>query len=659
MISYSDYVLAERPWAYWPLNDPSLYYVSSDSQTLIDVSGNNRHLTAKHSDKIAYQRPIPTISNIPNFPSDSLPVRGLQIMGGADVTMSNIVSESGNGYVYLGSGLDAHSNDVIKENPYISHQLFRRKVRAEFLIGLPLAPAPQPSGCGLSSYAILSIGGLVLWMNTIWFKACGNCSCEMMASWLSLSYTCQKTYHYPSGSPSYSTNFNHTIWSSGYLIGADNQLVCTTPTNCSHVSEAAGTGFINKSRRFIFEIEYIDDLNMVFFIGINNSAPIRIDASFPSGIVYEMEHLVSNKFLYTSFYTDISLISITSAISNLSVYYDKEISNDYINASWHALTNPYVAGVCLDTVEISDNLFSNIDQTAIPNTLVMQLDSLLVRGISHKKFYHIGAETIDGGSRITLYIGELENEKYTQNYWVPDYKIGDVISLEGSTQPGLNGCWRVEDLGFNSVVFTTNTPFVDETGYFVAKRAPVGGGVWSRNAAFMYSSSASILGNGVTFNDTNKSVATATLSGGSSVVWKKNLKRPPGHYLGTDVDYPIAHWTILGDHLSFILVIGYKQNPRTHSRILVFGDFNDPNDNVLKTILIGYGFTGDDIGDVGFNKIFEYLMPTFSDNGTLQLGLRSHQPSGIGWIYSDRQGNVDYLHGTKDCGQHQYPILLP
>jgi len=78
------------------------------------------------------------------------------------------------------------------------------------------------------------------------------------------------------------------------------------------------------------------------------------------------------------------------------------------------------------------------------------------------------------------------------------------------------------------------------------------------------------------------------------VIWKRNFKRNSSHYLGEDIDFNTAHWTIVGDHLRFILVIAYKQNPRTHSRILVFGDIVDVNDDKLKTILVGY--TNDQMG---------------------------------------------------------------
>jgi hypothetical protein len=220
----------------------------------------------------------------------------------------------------------------------------------------------------------------------------------------------------------------------------------------------------------------------------------------------------------------------------------------------------------------------------------------------------------------------------------------------------LIGCWRIERLLENGISFTTNQHFDDESGYFIVKRAPIGGGAWSRNRNSVYSSSSSTLDSQLSVSDKSSTVTTVS-SGNQSVIWKRNFKRNSSHYLGEDIDFNTAHWTIVGDHLRFVLVIAYKQNPRTHSRILVFGDIVDVNDDKLKTILVGY--TNDKMGDVGFNKIFEYPIYSFSDKGILQLGLKSHQPSGIGWIYSNSAGEVDYLHGTRDCGQHQYPIPYP
>lgn len=181
-------------------------------------------------------------------------------------------------------------------------------------------------------------------------------------------------------------------------------------------------------------------------------------------------------------------------------------------------------------------------------------------------------------------------------------------------------------------------------------------GAWVRDHNFIYHSSQSELDSEMMVYDVNKTYSIVS-SKNRTVFWKKLMKYDSKHYLGEDVDSSTAHWTILGNHLRFIWVMAYKQNPKAHSRILAFGDFNDLNDGQTKTFLIGYNTTF--IGDVGFNKMFEYFESTFSDQGILQLSIKSQQPSGIGWLHSNKIGELDYLHGTKDCGQHRYPIPSP
>lgn len=89
MISYSDLVLAEKPWAYWPLNDVSVAHIYDENQYLIDVSGNNHHLSIDkdHLGSVIGQSvfvpgEILSFDTPPSLvPKDSLPIRGLKVLG--------------------------------------------------------------------------------------------------------------------------------------------------------------------------------------------------------------------------------------------------------------------------------------------------------------------------------------------------------------------------------------------------------------------------------------------------------------------------------------------------------------------------------------------------------------------------------------------------
>lgn len=180
MSSYSDYVLAERPWAYWPLNDHSAGLVG-ENQYLIDVSGNSRHLSA--SPNIVFQS---IISQNGSFPSDSIPIRGIKVNGSTANQGFGFLGE--NTSLYLSTGLDAHVNDVYPENTFISHQLFRKKIKAEFLIDGNILAAQQVGSCSIGRYPIFNIGGMSLWMNTTYYTPCDSCPCVQGASFLTMNY---------------------------------------------------------------------------------------------------------------------------------------------------------------------------------------------------------------------------------------------------------------------------------------------------------------------------------------------------------------------------------------------------------------------------------------------------------------------------------------
>ena len=313
------------------------------------------------------------------------------------------------------------------------------------------------------------------------------------------------------------------------------------------------------------------------------------------------------------------------------------------------------------TITISDNTQGSRILSSLPNSAAQQLDTLLIRGSSQRTFSTITVEPLgNGNTEIALWINTDDIEYSPGSEVLHDFSIGDIISIDGVVQEGINGSWRIERIGQTSIYFTVvGEDYADETGYFLIKRAPVGGGAWSRNSNREFISLSSTLDEKMIINDIDKNSSSLTLkSDANQIIFLRRFhKRSSSHYLGGDLEYDKVHWTIIGDNLRFVFVVAYKQNPRAHCRIIVFGDVFDVNDDTLKTMLIGY--ISNQMGDVGFNKIHEYFDSVFSDKGILQLTSKNHQPSGIGWVYSNAIGEIDYLHGTKDCGQHQYPIPYP
>lgn len=121
MISYSDYVLAQKPWGYWPLNDNSLTVYNED-HTIIDCSGNEKHLTAKN-ERITYNVQMPAHLH------DSLPLTGVTVSPSEGFNSSSFPSG------FLIYGYHSHINDVEPEYTGwgYSHYLWRKRRRIEML----------------------------------------------------------------------------------------------------------------------------------------------------------------------------------------------------------------------------------------------------------------------------------------------------------------------------------------------------------------------------------------------------------------------------------------------------------------------------------------------------------------------------------------------
>lgn len=138
---------------------------------------------------------------------------------------------------------------------------------------------------------------------------------------------------------------------------------------------------------------------------------------------------------------------------------------------------------------------------------------------------------------------------------------------------------------------------------------------------------------------------------------RRNLKRASSHWQ-PDSRQSRPEWTIIGDDKRFYIAIGYKQNPKTHSHLIVFGDIQDWADDEWKTMLLGY--VDLNIGNPGFNGVFAYSEWSILPSGHLLC--QSDLPgthSDSRWIRSDSGGDYDYIEAKADSGQRIYPIPVP
>lgn len=411
-------------------------------------------------------------------------------------------------------------------------------------------------------------------------------------------------------------------------------------------------GSFISGKRIISDVEWIDDRNVILSVVIDGAFVIEREMTTLPELDDQNHH---RRFSNDQWF---SIAILDGTVSNLSVCYEKELTSDYIEKSWNALSTVFLPHSFPSLIEMSDNVdFCGI-LSDLPNSALHQFDTLLVRGCSQRFFSLMETSLLgNGNTEICLWLNTIDfdtNGSYLQH----DFSIGDVIYIDGFAQNELNGCWTVEKLGQTSVYFSTVGVFNGEEGYFLIKRPPIGGGAWLKNNNEYYSNF-STLNKKLIIDDKGKTSTSLSIKdqNDSTVYLRRFFKRPSTHIWGGDLGLNRIQWLILGDHLRFILVVAYKQNPKSHCRIIGFGDFTDLNDDTLKTLLIGY--SSDEMGDVGYNKIFEFFSPIFTEKGFLELKIRNRQPSGIGIIHSNKNGVVDYLIGSKDCGLHRYPVLKP
>jgi|PlaIllAssembly_1097288.scaffolds.fasta_scaffold00001_2 hypothetical protein len=201
--------------------------------------------------------------------------------------------------------------------------------------------------------------------------------------------------------------------------------------------------------RIIGDIEWIDDRNLIVTVVVDGA--IAVNRNLVTLPAY------TSPTLYYRFQDDNwnRVAVFGGTVSNLSVNYEKELTQEYVEKTWQALSTPFIPYTSPMLTTISDNVMTSRILSSPPNSAAQQLDTLLVRGLSHRMFTVITAEPLgNGNSEIGLWLNTTDIEYGGGSEIVHDFIIGDMIYIDGIVQDGLNGCWRVERLGQTSIYFT-------------------------------------------------------------------------------------------------------------------------------------------------------------------------------------------------------------
>lgn len=658
MISYSDYILANRPWAYWPLNDPKLD-IYNETRLLMDITGNERHLSLSNHLIAGYTKALPFF--------DSVPIRGIRA-GHVDADSVMPMCYENPSKIWLASG--DHLNDVSPERTTVSHKKWEWRIRSEFLMST--VPIAMTNGkCVPMMYPIIMVGGVSLWMRTIWYMPCSNsnCGCVSGASNLILASNARTHCYNISGNITIKASSLPLYWFP-YFINYEGEIVQTgRDTYAGPLYDSKGTGMFIKDRRVIIDFTYINNKTLIVSAIIDDgvNAYSIIDTTL---VLPEEPHFdYWGQACYTSFFNETFLSSLSiyggPIISNLSVYYNNTfpLTYDYLARSWQALKTTYQPESDSNIGQLSDNVNTSRIVNIHPNSMLAQFDTVLCRGTSHRLITNLTATNNNGQSVIRLMLPH--SFVLTEELPLHDFIIGDLISLQGSSQ-NLNGIWRIEAIDTSSVSFSLPGSFNNETGLLLVKRPPIGGGAWEKTqneSQIYYKSSTSQIETAILVDDISKSSSmlrildTTTMAQSNALFLKRNLKRPSHHYQA-DTRQTRPEWTIIGDDKRFFFAIAYKQNPKDHTHLIVFGEIKDWLTDEWRTMLVGY--VNETIGNVGTNALFAYPEWSILESGHLLCqSKKTIDSSDAVWISSDVDGDYTYLRGTHDCGLRIYPIPIP
>lgn len=609
---YSDYVLGNKPFAYWPLNDdpPATSYTGN----VYPLNVGEGHIPLQ-----AYYNPsAPTLFHSQSLSAlnDSIPLKGMTVSQRASSSLYPVYNS--NSVSYQGS---------LQNSLGILSQSF------EFILQ-GNAPQAGVSGgaCVPLYYPVTKFGGLTLWLETEY--AAINSVCTTIGSRFLLTWD---------------VIYRDSVSASQYIAAS-----------VVHTFPFLGVGMIRQLYRVYCHVTLTSDTSLTLTVIVNTSDN-PLSQTIPITFSWNGSYYPYN--IRTSLYNIVPVLG-NCTIGNFSCWYNRPIPpDDYFDDSWTALNTPPSSTTPeVWTTHLNNQSMTTQEANKMPNCITHQFDTVLCRGMSHRLFKDItSTDNGDGTSTVRLL---LHTYSGYPNIVCHDFQIGDTVELGGANQSALNGHWIVSAIDFTSVSFIASGTFSSETsGLKVIKRPAIGFGSWRKEAAGNFSQYYVFGTNHAVRLDDTSSTATKLIMINRSTqqqslhVWlRKNLKRDSFHWQ-PDREPSRIEFSVFGDGQRFIFVQGYKQTPKAHSHIVVFGTLQNWADEETKEMLLG--FSTQDIGNVGENLLFMYPRVNALITGIHTAQADRRFVSGARMIGLDDTNTYKTLIGSADFGHHMYPINIP
>lgn len=605
MLSYSDYILALKPWSYCRLNEPSGNNIYCDSSKngnhvysgytidgALPSATNRQYVSFTGEPDIAGIKPLysSVSSSVESQPSQNRPQIHIPILRTSfPVRYSaaeniNVAEEWGE-VIINGSQLTPNINACYQTNIETVLTLGPIRVFTETVTG---CTNNNPT---LQSFR-LYIG--LYYMNSFWD---GNYT-QLRRDFLQVFYLTPPT-----------TTFRLTV---GIKQTDYNSAIISVAINGEHLEDSPKTVTLSQE-------DYFDLWN-------------------------------HNSYGFCAIHGD-------TTFSNLSLFINSSFpTNSWLQLSQEALENLWQGEGYNHLVKLTSEVPYSALLFSYPGTLLAILDQVLLFG-DEQRFI---SEVISEDDNVVKLVFRMISGPTVSN----GFHINDIIEVNGSSQNSLNGVWSIKEIGYDFIKIQTTETVVSENSDWeiMLKRIPIGNGFWKKeiiNNKVSYKSLASNEDKIFLIDDSNKNYSQLQLANSNgtnvsqNVFFKRHYKSP------VDVGYDWVQWCIGGDDLRLFFFIAFRSISPSFSQTLIYGDFKDIfSQNDFYTLLLGYSEVG--IIDINFNQAFHYPKWEILDSGHLLCRTSYDNVNQIvnsSIVSIDSDNNVTNRDLRADYGHHIYPYI--
>lgn len=646
MLSYSDYILALKPWSYCRLNEPVGYTVYSD------ISGNDNHFMMN-------TQAVGTISNcLENFFQGDPSIKAVRLTG---------ITSISEGYIDWNIFPDSLVCSVSRLKSQVPHRSYGKLEYNDLSINslwcdvlvssdfyAHIEPSDEPKLICSYFQPLIALGPLRVFLKTIVRFDENNdyighnlYFCVSVEEWQhNTEQNSEAVFSAKAGEKSiFDLQYNDVF------ISFSGEFAETDISGWFHRERLIYSRLVQSSLGFDVDPFPIGEMFRLTF-GVakqDKSYILNVFINGESVVSESLVKLVGDNFIDIDSYSCYSKIALMNGFkySNISVFFNKPFPDvSWLEESQIALERNYQPNDLNDIQSEFQIIRGDKILSSQQGSVYAFFDSILLYGTEQIQVYKIQSV----GNLVTISVGQHK------------FVVGDIIEIGGSQQNSLNGLWRLSSIGFDTISFISDTSVNSEmvvVDVVIVKKAPIGGGRWYKSIDDYVADYISLdfpvnLPKTLKLDDFYQYSCHGWIEDKNNNLVKSDvlfLNRPQREK---------KKWLIIGDNKRFYIFIGKHDDAILSNASLIF--FGVLRRNVIsptETINLIMNTTSLDENreeHTGFNFVFLYPNWRILDSGHLLCSVNnSSRNSKTLMIKSDL--TYEYIFGLHDSGSHIYPEI--